>query len=171
MTRHSLRASLLLACLTAPLAAPAATTVTVKVTVVEEPCVINNNQAIEVDFGDIAATLGSSAADELSARYAKTLSYAVTCPAGATSPELKLKVDGTAAAGSYVTQNNVLKTSREGLGIAVSVDGTAMALGRWVNFSYPALPSVTVTPVRTDAGTAVPGGEFTASATMQVEYQ
>lgn len=154
-----------------PAALEAATVVTVKVTVVEATCVINGGQAIEVDFGDIAANLGNSDTESLSARFSRTLSYAITCPSNATSKNLKLQLQGTAARGSNVKSSNVLKTNREGLGIALRASGSALNLGDWINFSYPTLPTLTVTPIKTDTSTGVSGGEFTASATMRVEYQ
>lgn len=152
--------------LLASLAAGAATTVRVKVTVLEAPpCVINNNQTIEVDFGDVMTTR----IDGIS--YAEPLKYGVTCTpvAGSTlNPQLKMQIGGTAAGGGFA--DNVLQTSVPGLGVAVARDGNPLTLDSWSSFTYPNLPVLTVTPVKL-AGATLPGGEFTASATMRVEYQ
>lgn len=145
-----------------PALLPAATTVTVKVTVVEAPpCVINNNQTIEVNFGNVMTSRidGSN--------YEQTLYYTLSCTGNA-SNALKMQIVGTQAGSGFT--GNVLQTDAAGLGIALRNGGSAMALNSWTNFTYPTLPVLTAVPVRA-AGAGLSGGDFSASATMRVEYQ
>lgn len=141
---------------------PAATTVTVRVTVIEAPpCVINNNQTIEVNFGDVMTHRVDGT------HYEQPLNYTLICT-GNVSNALKMQIVGTQAGGGF--GDNVLQTSAPGLGIALMKGGSAMTLNTWSNFTYPTLPVLTAVPVKS-AGVTLSGGDFTASGTMRVEYQ
>lgn len=141
---------------------PAATTVTVRVTVIEAPpCVINNNQTIEVNFGDVMTNRVDGS------NYEQALNYTLSCTGNA-SNALKMQLVGTQAGSGFAS--NVLQTDAAGLGIALKNGGSAMALNSWTNFTYPTLPVLTAVPVK-GSGVTLSGGAFSASATMRVEYQ
>lgn len=139
--------------------AGAATTVTVKVRVVAVPCIINDDRVIEVEFGDVMTTRidGNS--------YRVPVNYSLSCPE-VLSNAMKLRVWGNAAA----FDDTALQTDKVGLGIELRQVNGKLAANRWLNFTYPAKPELWAVPVR-QGGTRLTGGEFTASATLQVEYQ
>ncbi|MEL5445946.1 fimbrial protein [Serratia ureilytica] len=139
----------------------AATTVSVKVTVLAPlPCVLNGNQPIEVNFGDEVLTTRINGEN-----YLTPVDYKFTC----TEPEkngMRLLLAGTGAG----FDGKLLQTSVGGLGIAFLNNGSRIALNSWQNFTYPALPKLEAVPVK-QANATLPTGEFTASATLRVDYQ
>ncbi|WP_368927384.1 fimbrial protein [Serratia marcescens] len=141
--------------------AQAASTVTVKVTVMAPlPCEINGNKPIEVDFGDEVLTTRIDGNN-----YRTPVVYTVTC----SKPEkngMRLMIAGTGAG----FDGKLLQTSVAGMGIAFLKDDARIALNSWQHFTYPALPKLEAAPVK-QANVALPTGEFTASATLRVDYQ
>lgn len=143
-----------------PQIAGAFTTVTVKVTVVAPPpCVINDNRAIEVDFGDVITTRVDGA------HYRMPVNYTLSC-SGETANAMKLQVQGNGAP----FDGTVLQTNKEGLGIELQQGSSRLPVNSWLNFSYPDKPELWAIPVK-QAGATLTGGEFTAGATMRVDYQ
>ncbi|HEB0103793.1 TPA: fimbrial protein [Serratia marcescens] len=141
--------------------AQAASTVTVKVTVLAPlPCTINGNKPIEVDFGDDVMTTRIDGTN-----YRTPVEYTVTC----TKPKkngMRLQIAGNAAG----FDGKLLQSSVTGLGIAFLNGGTRFSLNSWQNFTFPALPKLEAVPVK-QANATLPTGEFTASATLRVDYQ
>ena len=148
-------------CLLAASVAQAATTVSVKVTVLAPlPCVLNGNQPIEVNFGDEVMTTRIDGKN-----YLTPVNYELTC----TKPEkndMRLLLAGTGAG----FDNKLLQTSVDGLGIAFLNNGSRIALNSWQKFTLSDLPTLEAVPVK-QANAALPTGEFTASATLRVDYQ
>ncbi|WP_273830949.1 fimbrial protein [Serratia bockelmannii] len=139
-------------------AAPSAK-VTVKVTVVAPPpCVINNNRPIEVEFGDVMTTRVNGN------NYNMPVNYTLDCT-GATSNAMKLQVQGAGAA----FDTTVLQTTTPGLGIELRQGDTKLDVNSWLNFTYPTKPELWAVPVK-DSGVTLTGGEFSAGATMKVDY-
>lgn len=140
-------------------ATPSAT-VTVKVTVVAPPpCVINANRPIEVEFGDVITTrVGGD-------NYKMPVNYTLSCT-GSSYNAMKLQVKGTGA----VFDASVLKTNQTGLGIELRQGGGKLAVNSWLKFNYPNAPALWAVPVKKN-GAALTGGEFSAGATMAVDYQ
>lgn len=164
------RLPLVMACLalaswwaTAPVLAKTATaTVTVKITVVEPPCDINNNNLIEVNFGNDVMTT------RVDGEYKKMpIVYAVQCQGGAAGAA-RMRIEGNGA----TFDSEVLKTNRTDLGIELlNVNsGKRLPINRWLNFNYPALPVLEAVPVKR-VGAKLSGGVFSAGATMMVEYR
>ncbi|MBH2669683.1 fimbrial protein [Serratia marcescens] len=143
-----------------PLLAHTATTVTVKVTVVAPPpCVINGNRTIEVDFDEvmIAQIDGKN--------YRMPVNYSLSC-SGQSKNAMKLQVQGTGAA----FDTTALKTNKTGLGIQLQQGSSKLALNSWLNFTYPNTPELWAVPVK-QSGVTLSVGEFTAGATMKLDYQ
>ncbi|MCW6016555.1 fimbrial protein [Serratia marcescens] len=138
----------------------AATTIKVTVTIVAPPpCVINNNNLIEVNFGNDVMTT------RIDGSYKKQpVVYSVECK-NAPNNAMKLQVQGTAGFDS-----EVLKTNKDGLGVALLRNGNRQPINTWINFTYPNLPTLEAVPVK-QAGATLSGGAFSAGATMKVEYQ
>ncbi|AOE97958.1 exotoxin [Serratia surfactantfaciens] len=141
--------------------AQAATTIKVTVTIVAPPpCVINNNNLIEVNFGNDVMTT------RIDGSYKKQeVVYSVECK-NAPNNAMKLQIQGTGAG----FDSEVLRTDKEGLGIALLRNGNPQPINSWINFTYPNLPQFEAVPVK-QAGATLSGGKFTAGATMKVEYQ
>lgn len=124
------------------------------------PCVINNNNLIEVNFGNDVMTT------RIDGSYKKQpVSYSVECK-NAPSNAMKVQIQGNGAG----FDGEVLRTDKEGLGIALLRNGNPQPINSWINFTYPNLPQFEAVPVK-QAGATLSGGKFTAGATMKVEYQ
>lgn len=134
-------------------------TVTVKVTVVTPACTVNGNKAIEVDFKEVTTTRVDGI------NYRQPVPYTLSCP-GAASNTLRLQIQGNAAD----FDGQALKTSAAGLGIRLKNGNANLAVNGWVNFNYPNKPVLYAVPVR-KLNAVLPGGVFTATATMKVDYQ
>ncbi|AKG69061.1 Minor fimbrial protein prsF precursor [Serratia fonticola] len=140
-------------------AAPSAT-VTVKVTVVAPPpCVINDDRPIDVEFGDVMTTRVDGD------NYKMPVNYTLSCTGGTTNA-MKLQVKGTGAA----FDATVLQTNQTGLGIELRQGDSKLAVNDWLNFTYPNKPELWAVPVK-QRGATLTGGEFSAGATMAVDYQ
>lgn len=135
-------------------------TVTVKVTVVSEPCVINNGDPIVVNFGDNLLTTEVNGSN-----YIQPIDYKLSCP-DATSDDLKMTISGSGAG----FDSRVLQGSQPSLGIKILSDGELMPLNHALNFNRNTHPVLQAVPVKDPAG-KLSVGNFTASATMSVEYQ
>ncbi|MGL1813972.1 UNVERIFIED_CONTAM: fimbrial protein [Serratia marcescens] len=143
-----------------PIMALAVTTVTVKVTVVAPPsCVINDDKPIEVDFGEVMTTRVDGS------NYRLPVTYTLDCK-DAPSNAMKLQVQGAGAD----FDGTVLQTNKTGLGIELQQGDAKLPVNGWLNFTYPNKPELWAVPVKQN-GATLTGGEFTAGATMKVDYQ
>lgn len=136
--------------------------VTVRVTIVAAPpCVVNNNNTIEVNFGnDVLTTRVDGNA------YKKMpVTYSINC-SGGSSNAVKMRIDGTGAG----FDSTVLSTNQTDFGIALLNNGSRYPINSWVNFSAPSPPNLEAVPAKR-AGVTLKGGPFSAGATMKVEYQ
>ncbi|MGQ8776655.1 fimbrial protein [Serratia sp. NA_112.1] len=147
-------------CAVMPLLAGAAatSTVTIKVKVVQKPCTINAGKPIEVDFGEVMTTQVDGN------NYRTRVNYTLKCNS---SPWVKLQVKGTGAA----FDTKLLQTTKAGLGIQMQLGSNLLPVNSWRNF-YGGFkePDLWVVPVK-QSGVTLSGGEFTAGATMLVDYQ
>lgn len=134
-------------------------TVAIKVTVLAVPCTVNDNKAIEVNFGDVMTTRVDGK------NYREQISYTLSCSAGA-SKAMKLQVQGTGAA----FDSELLNTTVSGLGIRMQNGSSNLPVNQWVNFTYPDKPALWAVPVK-QTGVTLSGGKFTAAATLKVTYQ
>lgn len=125
------------------------------------PCTINNNQTIDVDFGnavDISKVDGK--------HYLKTIPYTLQC-SGNTSNGMKLSIKGSPAG---FDDGAALEAGHGGLGIELQHDGVKLALNKTVNFTWPDLPVLQAVPVK-KSGATLDTGQFSVGATMVVEWQ
>lgn len=143
----------------APLMVQAVSNVTVKVTVVAPACTVNDNKAIEVNFGDVATSRVDGK------NYRTQVSYTLSCSEGA-SKAMKLQVQGTGSA----FDGSLLGTDVSGLGIRMQNGSSNLPLNQWVNFTYPDKPTLWAVPVK-QSGVTLSGGRFSAAATLKVTYQ
>ncbi|WP_083615953.1 fimbrial protein [Pantoea sp. 1.19] len=127
--------------------------------VVAAACSINAGNVISVNFGDSISTAG------IDGKYNTVpIDYKVACdsPYGA----VKMKLDG------QPTQfdANAIQTNMTDLGVRVLQDGQTFPVGTWVSVDYSAMPTLEAVLVKT-SGAKLPGGEFSASATLSVYYE
>ncbi|WP_447872339.1 fimbrial protein [Serratia fonticola] len=142
------------------MAQTATATVTVKVTVVAPPCEINNNNLIEVNFGNDVMTT------RVDGDYKKMpIVYSVQCKGGA-SNAVRMLIDGDGA----TFDGQVLGTGKTDFGIALLSNGSRMPINTWLDFNYQDLPKLEAVPVKRK-GASLTGGPFSAGATMKVEYR
>ena len=136
--------------------------VTVNVTIVASPCKINNNQNIDVDFGESVITT-----DVAKGVVEKDVNYTFDCTSADQSKTLAMTIKGAGAD----FDADILKTTIPELGIRIKADGidyplnTKLALAS--STSKPALKALLVQ----QPGAHLPTGAFTAGATMTVNYQ
>lgn len=143
-----------------PFLAEAITNITVKVTLVAAPpCIINDNRPIEVEFGDVVTSRVDGS------NYRVPVNYTLSCEAEANNA-LLLEIYGTGAA----FDSSVLKTNKDGLGVKLMREGEDLPINTWVPFIYPNAPELWATPVK-EAGVTLSTGEFTAAASMRLNYQ
>lgn len=137
------------------------TTINISGTVIAPlSCVINDNQMIEVDFGnDLVTSLVDGS------RYVKTLAYTLTCKNNS-SNAIKMKFQGAATA----FNRSALQTEQADLGIELRANGQPMPINSWLNFTYPNKPVLQAVPVKR-AGGVLQAGDFSAGATLMVAYQ
>lgn len=144
----------------AVLAADQGTKVSITATVVAPPpCVINEGQTIDVDFGDI----GVNRID--GTRYMQRINYTIKCEFLDATRQLKMKILGTGAAFNA----NVLRTNINNLGIKLLADGKALNINTAFNIDYANPPQLDAVPIK-QAAAALTEGEFTSGATMLVDY-
>jgi len=140
----------------------ASSNVTVKVTVLAPlPCVLNEKQPIEVDFGNEVMTTRIDGQ-----KYREKVGYRLRCD-GQGKNAMRLQIKGTGAA----FDTAALQTGVNGLAIAFEQPaGKRLPINSWVNFDYPNLPDLYAVPVK-KSGVDLPAGEFSATATLRVDYQ
>lgn len=137
-------------------------TVTVTVTINSAPCVINNNQNIDVDFGSNMAVT-----DVAAGMIERPITYALDCSTMDTEKSLKMMIQGTGTD----FNGDVLKTSMTDLGIKIKANGSDYPLNTAFNFaSADSKPTLTALLVQ-KPGARLQTGAFTAGATMTVDYQ
>lgn len=140
-----------------PVTQAATSNIYISVTVVDKPaCTVNNNQTINVDFGD---DLFTNRVD--GSNYIKTLD----CKNNVRNA-MKMKIVGSATA----FDGSALQTNKTDLGVALRAEGRPLLINSWLNFTYPAQPLLQAVPVKR-AGSTLTAGGFSAGATLMVDYQ
>lgn len=138
--------------------------ITLKVDIIAPPpCVINNNQPIEVDFGEVLTTRVDGS------NYRKPINYNLTCDNEVlVKNTLKIQVQGNST--NLGTMTTVLSTDHNDLGIELQHGNTPLAINHWLSFTYPDTPKLWAVPVM-KAGTALETGVFTAASILKIDYQ
>ncbi|WP_454674612.1 fimbrial protein [Achromobacter pestifer] len=124
------------------------------------PCIINRNQPIGVRFGDVQIS-------RIDGQYKTTvIPYEVDCTR-AVGAALQMKISGEGA-----SFNKALLgiPKQANLGIALKRGSEALPLNNWFTFS-PAQPPILQAVLLAHTDGEITGGEFSASATMVVDYQ
>lgn len=124
------------------------------------PCTINNDQLIEVDFGDSLVIRNLDGV-----RYSKPVPYQIDCSAAGV---VRMSIQGNAAS----FDGAAIQTNIAGLGIHMALgNGSPFYLNTYAsNIDTQALPPMTAVPVADPAQPPSPGA-FTARATLLADYQ
>lgn len=128
--------------------------------IVPPPCTINNNQTISVDFGDEVMTTRIDGVN-----YRQAINYTLNCDIQK-SNNLKMSLQGSTAN----FNSGLLRTDKNGLGIALYRGAQPLNINTWFNYTYPSKPELYAVLVK-QSGVNLTGGEFTASATLLIDYQ
>nr|ELR9566602.1 fimbrial protein [Klebsiella michiganensis] len=139
------------------------TTLNISGNIVEPDCVINNNQQIVVDFGEVLTTRIDGA------NYLTSIVYTLSCT-NLIRNTLKINLKGNGA--SFNSQ--LFMTDVSGLGIRI-YDSAKVEIAPntgTLNFTYAANspPALHAVPVM-QANATLPNGAFNGSATMVFSYQ
>jgi type 1 fimbria pilin len=127
------------------------------------PCVINNGQVIEVNFGD---DLLITRIDGVN--YSKTINYTLDCREAGNNA-IRMQIKGPAAS----FDGDVLASvERPELGVAIKLANImVLPVNNWLNLeSSSTKPALTAVPVKAPNSELRPG-RFSAGATMLFEYQ
>lgn len=132
----------------------------VKIEIQQKTCDVNDNNPIHVDFGDMIIKNIDGA------MYEQPIPYTLDCDDASSSQGLKLQIFG----GQAHFNSNLLGTSEPNLGLRFKYNNTVFARNAWIDFTYGSQPNLSVVPVAYGQG-GLNDGDFTASATFNVEYQ
>ncbi|MEX6378639.1 MULTISPECIES: fimbrial protein [Providencia] len=126
-------------------------------------CILNNNNQESIHFGDILLTRIDGT------HYLQDLPLSLTCSELAKN-NLTLTLKGEQ---TTFNSNGALKTSNSKLGIVFYINGSRQAINQPVKFTYSALPSLKVAPIKNSTAnySNTDGDHFTALATLKVDYQ
>lgn len=137
-----------------------ALTVNVTGVVIEGLCEINNGETVYVDFGSNLQSREINGEN-----FKKNIEYSLVCEE-LVSNDLEMQFEGTSTSFS----DDYLATDREGLGIRLYMNGESMPLNSWMPFTWPEVPVLQATPVKSDS-IELETGVFSASATLKIQYQ
>lgn len=124
-------------------------------------CTINNDEPIEVEFGN---DLSIPNVDGVN--YKQNINYNLECVDASSAVALKVLIVGTGAS----FDSSVLQTTQENLGVKILSNDQPYGINTWLNFSSDSQPILTAVPIKSIDG-SLSAGEFTAGATMTVDYQ
>ncbi|NIF33011.1 fimbrial protein [Enterobacter sp. Cy-643] len=128
------------------------------------PCRLNNNEVINVDFGNSIGVKKVA-----SGQYRQEIVLDLTCDAYNDAWQLTLKVTGLAV--DFDSDNATLQTAEKSdLGIKLYADGKAFPLLTAININGTVLPKVEAVLVQRE-GVELTEGPFTAKAILKAEYQ
>lgn len=126
-------------------------------------CTIDGGATTDVDFGDVHETLIDS-----SSYKRLPINYTLNCTQ-VYSNALKMTLSWSA-----LTMNgqNVVRTNRTNLGIAIYQDSTRLSSGSVINFTYGGgMPSLYAVPVKPTGTVLTDGGSFNGTLTLVVDYR
>ncbi|ARB30166.1 fimbrial protein [Pseudomonas tolaasii] len=124
------------------------------------PCTIDAGNTIEVDFGDV----GVKRVDGV--KYRRGVGYTISCGPATLPWELKLSINGTAAA----FDGAAVQTSVPALGIRLFQNSVPFRLNTPLDISLSSPPVLEVVPVKQPGAVLLPA-RFTAVATLLAEYE
>ncbi|MCK1144924.1 fimbrial protein [Providencia vermicola] len=131
---------------------------------IESPeCLLNTNSQKSVSFGDVLLTRLNGA------NYKQTIPFELTCH-NILKNNLKLKVIGNP---TRFNSYGGLSTSNSKIGIVFYIDSIQQPINTLLDFNYNHLPNIEVAPIKDMSAnfSDTDGGQFSATAMLQIEYQ
>ncbi|WP_421356686.1 fimbrial protein [Pseudocitrobacter faecalis] len=126
------------------------------------PCIINGGNNIVVDFGNELMTTRIDGQE-----YRQKIEFTLDCSVALSSKQ-KVRINGATVSAGF--NSAVLKTEKNGLGIALYSGDSRYSPGTWITFTDPNLPVLYAVPEKQD-GVALSGGTFSVLASLVVDYQ
>ncbi|ECD0766498.1 fimbrial minor subunit StfF [Salmonella enterica subsp. enterica serovar Papuana] len=123
-------------------------------------CTINNDQTIDVEFGNLLINKIDGT------RYAQNVPYEITCDATVRDETMTLTLSGSVSDFNPAAVN----TSVAGLGIELRQNDQPFTLGSTITVNEQSIPVLKAIPVK-KSGASLKEGGFDATATLQVDYQ
>ncbi|WEP49083.1 fimbrial protein [Cronobacter dublinensis subsp. beijingensis] len=131
-------------------------------TLIAPPCTINNEQTIDVRFGDDLAVEKIDGTN-----YLQPVNYRVTCAAGYTPNNLAIVIETT---NPTSFDESAIQTSKKDLGLHILVNGLPVTFGQRVAINdIVTLPLIQAVPVQSGNG-ILTAGAFEASMTLRIDY-
>ncbi|WP_242526794.1 fimbrial protein [Serratia ureilytica] len=124
------------------------------------PCTINGGKKIDVDFGD---RVGVNKVD--GQNYRQTLDYSITCERGALPWQMTLTLKGGVS-----FERATLQTNKPDLGIRIYQNDMPFIINTPLNIVPGNLPLLEAVPIA-KPGSTLTEGAFSATATLQADYQ
>lgn len=130
--------------------------------VLSTPCTVNDDEVINVNFGNVGVTHVDGIA------FSQPIPYTVNCHGAVDNSPLKLTISGTAEN----FDEAAVTTSAEGLGIQIQANGIPLKLNQPLSTTLGAISSLKLTavPVK-DPLKELTEQPFTATATLTADYQ
>lgn len=123
------------------------------------PCKVNQGKNILVDFKDVITTRIDHD------NYSEKLDYRIECQDNR-ARGIKLYISGPAS----TVDKRYLSTSATDLAVKFQADNNLLPLNEKINVQYPAQPEIRVVLAK-KAGAKLPSGNFSANATIHIEYE
>ncbi|MFG1174841.1 fimbrial protein [Erwiniaceae bacterium CAU 1747] len=137
-------------------------TIYIDMTVVQPQCVVNNNKVITVAFDEVQVEKIDGQA------YKKQpVPLDITCP-GKSTADVNLQISGQTA--NFNVGDQLLQTTNPDLGIKMLANNRGLPINTWLPFTWPnQVPELAAVLVRNE-GVKLPGGTFSAGATINLSY-
>lgn len=136
------------------------TKLTIKITVLAPPCVINENNLIDVDFGSEVVV---SKVDEHI--YVKPVNFDFNCSDNVAT-DFKFQIEGTGSS----FDKNILRTNNKNLGVRFLSNNNEIDINKWVDFNINSKPQITALLIQ-NPKSDLAAGDFSTGATLKVDYQ
>lgn len=129
-----------------------------------KPCIFNNNNPIEVDFGDVIIR---DVQDQNGTSYSRRVNYTIQCEGAVSTDQVSMTIQGSAA---YFDSDQLATNKRE-LGLQFMKNNQYVTVNEPFTFSYGNQPIIDVTPWGSSKLSDVDEGAFFSTARFTVEYQ
>ncbi|EFR7793680.1 fimbrial minor subunit StfF [Salmonella enterica] len=145
------------------LAAQAADNLKFHGTLISPPnCTINNDQTIDVGFGNLLINKIDGT------RYAQNVPYEITCDSTVRDETMAMTLTLSGSVSDF--NPAAVNTSVAGLGIELRQNDQPFTLGSTITVNEQSIPVLKAIPVK-KSGASLKEGGFDATATLQVDYQ
>ncbi|MEM8074948.1 fimbrial protein [Morganella morganii subsp. sibonii] len=123
------------------------------------PCKINQGKNILVDFKDVITT------EIDNNNYSEKLDYLIECQDNR-ARGIKMYISGTSSS----VDSRYLSTSAGDLAVKFQADNRLLPLNEKITVQYPVQPDIRVVLAK-KPGAKLPAGDFSANATIHIDYE